>query len=138
MMDFLYILAIWAHIFTVAFWVGAMFFSDPESTRFFSRQVERIGGVGWYAHAVLWSTGFYMLYYGGETLSNLFSVDFISSGFGMLAWLKMVFVMSLVGLQIYVGHKPSNRAIYAYVMLGFFTIGVSTVLVRADALGLPH
>ncbi|MGI9220166.1 MAG: hypothetical protein ACR2QS_03915 [Woeseiaceae bacterium] len=137
MMDVLYVLAIWAHIFVVAFWIGAMFFADPESTRFFSRQVERIGGVGWYAHAVLWTTGAFMLYYRGETLSNLFSVEFISSGFGMLAWLKMLFVMSLVGLQVYVGHKPSNLS-YAYVLLGFFTIGVSTILARADTLGLMH
>ena len=137
MTDILYALAIWAHVFVVAFWIGAMFFADPESTRFFSRQVERIGGVGWYAHAVLWTTGFYMLWYRGETIENVFSAAFISSGFGMLAWLKMLFVMSLVGLQLYVGHKPSKLS-YAYVILGFSTIGVSTILVRAETLGLMH
>jgi len=137
MMDVLYVFAIWAHVFVVAFWIGSMFFEDPESTRFFSRQAERLGGIGWYAHAALWTTGFFMLYYRGETISNLFSTEFISSGFGMLAWLKMIFVMSLVGLQLYVGHKPSKLS-YAYVILGFCTIGVSTILVRADVLGLPH
>ncbi len=35
-MDFLYVLAAWIHILTVCLWIGAMFFADPESTRFFS------------------------------------------------------------------------------------------------------
>ena len=130
MMNVLYILAIWAHIFVVTFWVGAMFFSDPESTRFFSRQVERFGGVGWYAHAVLWTTGFYMLYYRGISLADLFSSDLISTSWGQTLWLKIILVLTLVGLQIVFGHKPSNKAPYAYVLLAFFVIGLSTVLVR--------
>ena len=130
MMEYLYILAVWAHVFVVAFWVGAMFFSDPESTRFFSRQVERIGGVGWYAHAVLWTTGFFMLFYRGISLSELFSAELISTSWGKTLWLKIILVLALLGLQIAVGHKPSNKAPFAYVLLAFFVIGISVVLVR--------
>ena len=129
MMEYLYILAVWAHVFVVAFWVGAMFFSDPESTRFFSRQVERIGGVGWYAHAVLWTTGFFMLFYRGISLSDLFSAELISTSWGKTLWLKIILVLALLGLQIAVGHKPSNKAPFAYVLLAFFVIGISVVLV---------
>jgi putative copper export protein len=130
MMDFIYILAVWAHIFVVAFWVGAMFFSDPESTRFFSRLVEKMGGTGWYAHAVLWSTGFFMLYYRGISIGDLFSAQLVSTPWGKTLWLKILLVLGLVALQVFVGHKPSKRAPYVYVLLAFFVIGLSTVLVR--------
>jgi len=130
MLDVMYILAVWAHIFVVAFWVGAMFFSDPESTRFFSRQVERFGGVGWYAHAVLWTTGFFMLFYRSISLSDLFSAELLSTSWGKTLWLKIILVLGLVGLQIVVGHKPSSKAPFAYVLLAFFVIGLSTILVR--------
>jgi putative copper export protein len=130
MMDFIYILAVWAHIFVVAFWVGAMFFSDPESTRFFSRLVEKMGGTGWYAHAVLWSTGFFMLYYRGISIGDLFSAQLVSTPWGKTLWLKILLVLGLVALQFFVGHKPSKNAPYAYVLLAFFVVGLSTILVR--------
>ncbi len=130
MMDFLYILAVWAHIFTVAFWMGAMFFADPESTRFFSKLFEKkLGGVGWYAHAVLWPTGFFMLYYRGISIADLFSAELISSSWGKVLWLKIIFVLSLVVFQMTVGNKPS-KLIYAYILVAFSIIGISTVLVR--------
>jgi len=130
MMSYMYVLAVWAHIFVVTFWVGAMFFSDPESTRFFSRQVERIGGVGWYAQAILWTTGFFMLFYREISLSDLFSAELLSTPWGKMLWLKIILVLALLGLQIVVGHKPSNKAPFAYVLLAFFVIGISVVLVR--------
>jgi hypothetical protein len=40
-----------------------MFFGDPASERFFSKLFEKkLGGVGWYAHGVLWPTGLFMLH----------------------------------------------------------------------------
>ena len=128
-MDVLYILAIWAHIFAVAFWVGAMFFSDPESTRFFSRLFEKLGGVGWYAHAVLWSTGFFMLYYRGISFTQLFSSELISTSWGKTLWLKILLVLLLVVFQISVGHRPSKLS-YGYILVAFAIIGISTLLVR--------
>ena len=130
MKDIIYILAVWAHVFTVAFWTGAMFFADPESTRFFSKLFEKkLGGVGWYAQAVLWSTGGYLLFYRGISLTDLFSADLISTSWGQALWLKILFVLSLVVLQITVGSKPSSFK-YAYIILAFLVIGISTMLVR--------
>ncbi|NQV86170.1 MAG: hypothetical protein HQ492_03740 [Woeseiaceae bacterium] len=130
MMDVMYVLAVWAHIFVVCFWVGAMFFADPESTRFFSRLFEeKLGGVGWYAHAVLWSTGFFMLHYRGISLADLFSAELLSTSWGKTLWLKILFVLLLVGFQITIGHKPS-KIIYGYILVSFSIIGLSTLLVR--------
>lgn len=129
-MEYLYILAVWAHIFTVAFWVGAMFFGDPESTRFFSKLFEKkLGGVGWYAHGMLWSTGFFMLYYRGISLTDLFSAELLSSSWGKTLWLKIFLVLLLVGFQIVVGHKAS-KVIYGYILVSFTIIGISALLVR--------
>jgi len=128
MMDVLYILAIWAHITAMAFWFGSMFFADPESTRFFSKLLERTHGVGWYAHGVLWPTGIFLLYYRG-VLGRLFSADFIATDWGKTLWLKILLVLVLVVFQITVGHKPS-KLVYGYILVTFFIIGISTVLVR--------
>lgn len=130
MMDLIYILAVWAHIFTVCFWIGAMFFGDPESTRFFSKLFEhKLGGVGWYAHAVLWSTGFFMLYHRGISLSDLFSADLVSTPWGKTLWLKILLVLTLVVFQITIGHKPS-KIIYGYILISFSIVGLSALLVR--------
>ena len=130
MMDVLYILAIWAHIFTVAFWIGAMFFADPQSTRFFSKLFEvKLGGVGWYAHALLWSTGLFLLYYRGISPVDLFSAELISTSWGKTLWFKLSLVLALVVFQITVSNKPS-KMIYAYILVAFTIVGLSTVLVR--------
>ena len=125
----LYFLAVWAHIFVVCFWVGAMFFSDPQSTRFFSRMVEKIGGTGWFAHAVLWPTGLYMLYQRGVSPADLFTSDLISTRWGQVLWLKILLVLTLVGFQVAVGHKPS-KLIFGYVIIAFIIVGLSVALVR--------
>ncbi len=129
-MALLYFLAVWAHIFTVAFWMGAMFFADPESTRFFSKLFERkLKGVGWYAHAVLWPTGFFMLYYRGISPADLFSSELISSTWGQALWLKILLVLTLVAFQIIIGNRPS-KIIYGYILVTFSIIGISVFLVR--------
>lgn len=129
-MDFLYILAVWAHVFTVCFWVGAMFFGDPHSTRFFSKLFEKkLGGVGWYAHAVLWPTGLFLLYHRGITPVDLFSATLIATSWGKVLWLKLLLVLSLVVFQVTVGHKPS-KLIYGYILVAFTVIGLSVLLVR--------
>ena len=125
MMDVLYILAVWAHIFAVVFWMGSMFFGDPESTRFFSRLfLTKLGGVGWYAHAVLWPTGAFMLRYRGVTWDMLLNTEW---GYWLL--FKVFLVLILVVFQIVVGHRPS-KLIYGYIIISFVIIGISTVLVR--------
>jgi len=125
----LYLLAVWAHIWVVCFWVGAMFFSDPQSTRFFSRMVEKIGGTGWLAHAVLWPTGFYMLHERGVSPADLFSSELVSTRWGQALWLKILLVLTLVVFQLVVGHKPSKLS-YAYVIVAFAIVGLSVALVR--------
>jgi uncharacterized membrane protein len=129
-MNVLYILAVWAHIFAVAFWIGAMFFADPESTRFFSRLFERkLRGVGWYAHGVLWPTGIFMLYYRGISPGDLFSAELVSTGWGRALWAKILLVLALVAFQVIVGNRPSKLS-YAYILVAFTIIGISVMLVR--------
>lgn len=125
----LYILCVWAHIFAVAFWVGAMFFADPASERFFSKLFERrLRGVGWYAHGVLWPTGIFMLHYRG-VLDQLFTREFVSSPWGRTLWLKIALVLVLVAFQIWVGNRPS-KLVYGYILVAFLIIGISVMLVR--------
>jgi hypothetical protein len=128
-MQALYIVCVWAHVFAMAFWVGAMFFGDPASERFFSKLFEkRLGGVGWYAHGVLWPTGLFMLHYRG-VLGQLFEREFIASPWGRALWVKILLVLLLVVFQITVGNRPS-RTVYAYWLVAFLIIGISVMLVR--------
>jgi hypothetical protein len=129
-MALLYILAVWAHIFTMAFWMGAMFFGDPESSRFFSKLFERkLKGVGWYAHGVLWPTGLFLLYHRGITPLDLFSAELISTTWGKALWFKLLLVLTLLAFQIVVGNRAS-KIIYGYILVTFTIIGVSVFLVR--------
>ena len=129
-MVLLYIIAVWLHIITVCLWIGAMFFGDPQSERFFSRLFERkLNGIGWYAQTVLWITGFYMLYFRGVSLGQLFSAEFIATNWGRLMWIKIALVLLLAVFQIVVGHKPS-KLIYGYILIAFAAVGVGVLLVR--------
>ena len=129
-MKLLYIAAVWIHITTVCLWIGAMFFGDPQSERFFSRLFERkLGGIGWYAQAVLWITGLYMVSFKGITPAQLFSTEFIATTWGRLLWIKFGLVLTLAVFQITVGHKPS-KLIYGYVLVAFAAVGVGVLLVR--------
>ena len=125
----LYVFAVWVHVLTVCLWIGAMFFGDPNSTRFFSRLFERkLKGIGWYAQAVLWVTGIYMLHYRGITLGQMFSAE-IASSWGRLLWIKIALVLTLLVFQITVGNKPS-KLIYGYILVAFAAVGVGVLLVR--------
>jgi uncharacterized membrane protein len=129
-MTLIYIAAVWIHIITVCLWIGAMFFGDPQSERFFSRLFERkLGGIGWYAQAVLWITGLYMLHYNGVTSAQLFSREFIATPWGRLLWVKIGLVLTLAIFQIMVGHRPS-KLIYGYVLIAFAAVAAGVLLVR--------
>jgi putative copper export protein len=128
-MDLVYLVSVWVHVGTVAFWIGAMFFEDPASDRFFSRLVDRMGGVGWYAQAVLWTTGIIMLNHRGISVEQLFTSEFIGTTWGKLLWAKLVLVLGLLGFQVVVGHRAS-KLVYGYVLLSFIIVGISVLLVR--------
>jgi hypothetical protein len=129
-MAFLYLAAVWTHIITVTLWIGAMFFGDPQSERFFSRLFERkLNGIGWYAQTVLWITGLFMLYYRGIGLGQLFSAEFIATSWGKLIWVKIGLVLLLAVFQVVVGHKPS-KLIYGYILVAFAAVAVGVLLVR--------
>jgi uncharacterized membrane protein len=129
-MALLYVTAVWIHIITVCLWIGAMFFGDPQSERFFSRLFERkLHGVGWYAQTVLWITGIYLLYYRGVSIERLFSAEFIATSWGQLVWIKIALVLVLVVFQIVIGHRPS-KLIYGYILVAFAAVGVGVLLVR--------
>ena len=129
-MAFVYIVAVWTHIITVSLWIGAMFFGDPQSERFFSRLFERkLNGIGWYAQAVLWITGVYMLHYRGITVEQLFSAEFFATSWGRLVWAKIALALVLLVFQIAVGHRPS-KLIYGYILVAFAAVGVGVLLVR--------
>jgi hypothetical protein len=128
-MAYLYVCAVWIHILTVCFWIGAMCFGDPESTRFFPKLFERkLGGIGWYAQAVLGVTGLFMLHYKG-ILEQLFTADFIASAYGHVLWIKILFVLTLLTFQITIGNRPS-KIVYGYVLVAFATVGMEVLLVR--------
>jgi len=106
-----------------------MFFEDPNSSRFFSRMVDRMGGVGWYAQAILWTTGIIMLNHRGISIEQLFSREFISTSWGKLMWAKISLVLLLAVFQVIVGHRGS-KVIYGYVFVSFVIVGISVMLVR--------
>lgn len=129
-MALLYLAAVWIHIITVTLWIGTMFFGDPQSERFFSRLFERkLNGIGWYAQAVLWITGLFMLNYRGITPGQLFSADFIATSWGRLMWIKIGLVLILAVFQATVGHKPS-KLVYGYILVAFAAVAVGVLLVR--------
>jgi uncharacterized membrane protein len=127
--DLLYAFAVWVHVLTVVVWIGAMLFEDPKSVRMTSQIADRMGGVGWYAQAVLWTTGFVMLNHRGIGLRDLFSSDLIASSWGRLLWAKILLVLVLVGFQVKVGHKPS-KLVYGYLLVSVVIVGISVLLVR--------
>src|SRR5262249_41675263 len=128
-MSILYLMAVWIHILTVALWIGSMFFEDPQSIRLTSRIVDRMGGMGWYAQVVLWTTGLFMLKYRGVTPGRLFASDFISSPWGQAIWSKLALVVVLAAFQAMVGHKPS-KLLYGYILVSFVIVGISVMIVR--------
>jgi hypothetical protein len=128
-MTILYLLAVWVHLLTVAVWIGAMFFEDPQSPRFFSRLANKMHGVGWYAQGVLWSTGLYMLHYRGVGPIRLISSEFIATPWGQAMWAKLALVLLLGIFQATVGHR-ATRLIYGYVIVAFIIVGISVLLVR--------
>ena len=129
-MTLLYVAAVWVHIITVALWIGAMFFGDPKSDRFFSRLFEhKLNGIGWYAQAVLWITGLFMLHYRGVIPGQLFSAEFIATTWGRLLWIKIALLLALAVFQITIGHRPS-KLIYGYVLIAFAAVGIGVLLVR--------
>src|SRR5687767_11300927 len=72
-MDVWYLVAVYIHITTVAVWLGAMLFEDPDSDRFMSRIVQRIRGIGWVSLLILIATGVYMLHARGVGLADVVS-----------------------------------------------------------------
>jgi putative copper export protein len=126
-MDVLYLMAIYVHICTIAVWIGAMFFQDPRSTRFPSRVVEKMHGVGWSAQAVVWTTGLFMLNYRGVTVGRLFSADFIATSWGRALWAKLVLVLLMAVYQVIAGHKG---LLAPYLLTIFTIVGISVLLVR--------
>ena len=129
-MDVLYFLAVWIHILTMAFWIGAMFFADPESTRFFSKLFERkLRGVGWYAQTVLWITGIYLLSYRGVTMGQLFSSEFLTNAYIRAVWIKILLVLTLAVFQLTVGNKPS-KLVYGYILVAFAAVAMGIQLTR--------
>jgi uncharacterized membrane protein len=131
--DLLYVLAVWVHILTIVVWIGAMLFEDPNSVRMTSRIADRMGGVGWYAQGVLWTTGLVMLNRRGIGVTDLFSSEFVSSSWGRMMWSKILLVLVLVAFQILVGHKPS-KLVYGYLLVSVVIVGISVLLVRPGVL----
>ena len=109
-----------------------MFFEDPHSIRLFSRLVDRLHGMGWYAQGVLWTTGLFMLHYRGIGPGRLFSAEFIASPWGRAMWVKIALVLTLAIFQATVGHKPS-KLVYGYILVAFAIVGISVMLAQAGA-----
>jgi uncharacterized membrane protein len=127
--DLVYVGAVWIHILTIVVWIGAMLFEDPNSVRMTSQIAHRIGGIGWYAQGVLWTTGLMMLNHRGIAPRDLFTSEFISSAWGRALWAKLVLVLLLLAFQVMVGNKPS-KLVYGYLFVSVVIVGISVFLVR--------
>ena len=130
----LYVIAVWVHILTVVVWIGAMVFEDPQSVRMTSRIVDRMGGVGWYAQAILWTTGLFMLNHRGISPGQLFSSEFMATPRGQAIWAKLSLVLVLALFQIVVGHKPS-KLVYGYLAVSIIIVGISVMIARPFLFG---
>jgi uncharacterized membrane protein len=130
----LYTLAVWVHILTVTVWIGAMVFEDPQSVRMTSRIAHRIGGIGWYAQAVLWTTGLTLLAYRGISPARLLSWDFLTTPRGRVLGAKLALVLLLILFQILVGNRPS-KLVYGYILVSILIVGLSVVVARPFLLG---
>jgi uncharacterized membrane protein len=127
--DLVYVGAVWVHIVTIVVWIGAMLFEDPNSVRMTSQIAHRIGGIGWYAQGVLWTTGLVMLNHRGIAPRDLFTSEFVSSAWGRALWAKLVLVLLLLVFQVKVGNKPS-KLVYGYLFVSVVIVGISVLLVR--------
>jgi hypothetical protein len=94
-----------------------------------SRIADRIGGIGWYAQALLWTTGLFILNYRGVSPRGLFSSEFTSTSWGRVMWVKIGLVLVLGLFQLMVGHKPS-KLLYGYLLVSIIIVGISVMLVR--------
>lgn len=129
MSDVVYVIAVYVHILTVVVWIGAMLFEDPASVRMTSQIAHRMGGIGWYAQPVLWTTGLIMLNHRGIAPRDLFTADFVASAWGRAMWAKIVLVLVLLAFQFMVGNKPS-KLVYGYLLVSVVVVGISVLLVR--------
>ena len=128
-MNGVYIVAVWVHILAVFVWIGAMVFEDPNSVRVASRLSDKLGGVGWYAQAVLWTTGLLMLHYRGIHPAHLFSSQFIATEWGRAMWAKLILVLLLLAVQI-VFARTSSKLVYGSLAVLILVVAISVVLVR--------
>lgn len=129
MNDFVYVAAVYVHILTIVVWIGAMLFEDPQSVRMTSQIAHKIGGIGWYAQAVLWTTGLVMLNHRGIAPRDLFTADFGASAWGRAMWAKLGLVLLLLLFQVMVGNRPS-KLVYGYLLVSVVIVGISVLLVR--------
>lgn len=128
-MNGVYIVAVWVHILAVFVWIGAMVFEDPNSVRVASRLSDKLGGVGWYAQAVLWTTGLLMLHYRGIHPADLFSSQFMATEWGWAMWAKLLLVLLLLAFQV-VFARTSSKLVYGSLAVLILVVAISIVLVR--------
>ncbi len=132
-MRVLYLLAVYVHIVTTAVWFGAMLFEDPSSVRLMSRLAERIHGLGGPSLFLLILTGSFMLFYRGVTWQSVISGDFFTATYGQVFGLKLLLILVLISLQSTIGHRPSWRSNYTYLLVMLLVIALSVWLVRPFA-----
>jgi hypothetical protein len=128
-MNALYVIAVWVHILTVFAWIGALVFEDPKSVRLASRVSDKLGGLGWYAQGVLWTTGLMMLNHRGIRPAQLFSSQFIATDWGQAMWGKLTLVILLLVVQIAFG-RPASKLVYGYLAALFLIVAISVMLAR--------
>lgn len=128
------------HIAAACLWLGHMFFwslvsgpalkkVDPPETATRLRELSmRMGGLGWPALAVLVLTGLYMLDARGIGVTDIFSPELRTIGFGRTLLLKLALVLFMVVYQAVLGHRRAPRAIYANMLVALLVLAASVVL----------
>ncbi|UCF94172.1 MAG: SMP-30/gluconolactonase/LRE family protein [Desulfobacterales bacterium] len=146
----LYFLCVALHLLAVTLWIGHMLFwslfvgpvtkriEPPETGEFLQKLSVRKGGLGWPALVVLVATGIYILSYKGLTWHALVSGEIFRTPYGYVLSAKLFFVAGMIAYQLFVGHRPAPKLIYADMLAAFCTIALSIVLARVVAVGNPY
>ncbi len=135
-----YTLALGIHVLAAALWLGHMFFwslvSGPALKRLDDRDLGgRLralslegGGLGWPALAVLFVTGWYLLWRRGLVPADLVSGALLGQRFGVALDAKLLLVLLMVLYQAVFGHREAPRAIYADMLAAIAVLALAVVL----------
>lgn len=146
----LYYICVCLHLLTVTIWIGHMVFwtifvgpvtkrIEPlEHKKLIRDLAHRKGGLGWPGLFVLIATGTYILYYKGIHFTYVVSGEIYTTPYGYVLSAKIILVVGMIIYQLFVGHRPAPKLIYADMLAAFSVIALSILLARVVAVESPY